>query len=63
MFNSKHLETKGEIQRLEAVNTNIKETIARKADAITNPSFASIADETLASVDKLKTEKEVISAS
>ncbi|AGL61871.1 hypothetical protein L336_0161 [Candidatus Saccharimonas aalborgensis] len=55
-FNAKHHEAKSEIQRLEAVNANIKQSIAQKADAVTNPSFVSISDEIMASIEKLKAE-------
>lgn len=55
-FDAKHHETKGEITRLEAVNASIRQSIAQKADAVTDPAYITIRSEILASVDKLKAE-------
>lgn len=56
MFNAKHHETKGEVQRLEAINSSIKQSIANKVEAVTDPTNAFIKDEIVASIQKLKTE-------
>lgn len=55
-FDAKHYQTKGEIQRLEAVNANIKRSIDEKADAATDPSLKTIRTEILNSIEKLKIE-------
>lgn len=55
-FNAKHSQSKGEIQRLEAVNSTIRQSIAQKADAVTNPAFSSITSEIMASIETLKAE-------
>lgn len=55
-FNAKHHEAKGEIQRLEAVNASIKQNIANKVEAVTDPSNAFIKDEIMAVIQKNKTE-------
>lgn len=53
-FNTKHYETKGEIQRLEVVNTTMRQTIANQVGALADPSNAFIADEIRTSIEKLK---------
>jgi hypothetical protein len=42
MFNVKHYETKGEIQRLEIINTNLKQKIADKEEAVTDPAMRAL---------------------
>lgn len=56
MFNAKHHETKGEIQRLETVNANLKQKIADKVEAVTDPANESIRGEIMALITKLKAE-------
>ncbi len=55
-FNAKHYETKGEIARLEAVNDNIKQSIANKVEAVTDPSNAYIREDIQKLIQKLKSE-------
>jgi hypothetical protein len=55
-FNAKHSETQGEIQRLEALNNRLRENIANKVDAATDPENAIIRQEILQSIQKLKNE-------
>lgn len=55
-FNAKHQQTKGEVLRLEVVNSAIKQSIANKVEAVTNPENAIIRSEIMASIEKLKTE-------
>ena len=55
-FNTKHSESKGEILRLGAINSNLKQNIANKVEAVTDPSNAFIKDEIMALIQKLKTE-------
>ena len=57
-FNAKHIETRGEIQRLEAANTSIRQTLVQKAEAAIDPAFSIIRDEILDAAEKLKTELE-----
>lgn len=56
MFDSKHHETTGEIQRLEAVSANVRQAITNQIKALANPSNAFIADEIREEIEKLKTE-------
>ena len=56
MFNVKHYETKGEIQHLEIINTNLKQKIADKEEAVTDPANESISGEIMALITKLKAE-------
>lgn len=55
-FNDKHHQTQGEISRLEAVNESLKQNIANKVDAVTDPKNETIVDEIRASIEKLKAE-------
>lgn len=54
IFNAKHSETQGEILRLNAVNNKLREDIANKVDAATDPAHAFIKEEIFQSIQKLK---------
>lgn len=55
-FNAKNNQAKDEISRLEAANVVLRQSIAQKADAATNPAFYSIREEILDSIERLKIE-------
>ena len=56
MFDAKHYETVGELKRLEAVNANIRQTVANHVGALSDPSNAFVADEIRTQIEKLKAE-------
>jgi DNA invertase Pin-like site-specific DNA recombinase len=55
-FNAKHHEARNEAVRLEAVNTNIQQSIANQVVALTDPSNAFIADDIRSVIEKHKAE-------
>lgn len=57
-FNSKHLEKRSEIQRLEILNLNLAEKIENKVDAATDPTNAFIKEEISKSIVRLKVEQQ-----
>lgn len=55
-FNLKHTEIQSEILRLESLNNKLRENIANKVDAATDPDNAFIRQEIMQSIQKLKGE-------